>query len=220
MRVKTVGRHPKPANSAACLSRSCPLRKDHLFAGASSSPKRLRIKPMKYAFLIAIGTCLFGISSASATEHTSVVITFKESAPKDRFEVRNDGDCSVKPMRLRIDLAASQGRLVFDPTASGAGVKVFQPFEVTDGRQMISQLPSVRDGDDKLNLQFESLPPKSTFAFTIDVDDTLVESELGQIHVQREALITCIAPSVHASDHMHFVDGSDGGYAAASAQMR
>ena len=38
------------------------------------------------------------------------------------------------------------------------------------------------------------------------------------IHVQDEALMTCIAPSVLSSDHMHFVDGASGGYAAA-AQM-
>jgi hypothetical protein len=40
------------------------------------------------------------------------------------------------------------------------------------------------------------------------------------LHTQDKALMTCIAPSVQASDHMHFVDGGDGGYAAAAAQLR
>lgn len=40
------------------------------------------------------------------------------------------------------------------------------------------------------------------------------------LHVQDEALITCIVPSVFERGHMHFIDGSGGGYTAASAQMR
>ncbi len=39
------------------------------------------------------------------------------------------------------------------------------------------------------------------------------------LHLQDEALMTCIAPSVTASDHMHFVDGAGGGYAAAARQL-
>jgi Protein of unknown function (DUF3095) len=40
------------------------------------------------------------------------------------------------------------------------------------------------------------------------------------LHLQDEALITCVAPSVQTSAHVHFVDGSDGGYASAAAQIR
>ena len=40
------------------------------------------------------------------------------------------------------------------------------------------------------------------------------------MHVQDEALMTCIAPSVLSSDHMHFVDGASGGYAAAARMLR
>ncbi|MCR9138225.1 MAG: DUF3095 domain-containing protein [Alphaproteobacteria bacterium] len=39
------------------------------------------------------------------------------------------------------------------------------------------------------------------------------------LHMQDEALMTCIAPSVTASDHMHFVDGAGGGYTAAARQL-
>ncbi len=126
---------------------------------------------------------VFGVWGASASELTSISVSFKESAPKDIFVIRNIGNCHVKPMELKINLAASQGQLIFDPTASGAGVEVFQPFEVTDGRQLVSKLPRVRDGDDQLKLTFLSLPPKWNFAFTIDVDDTLIDSKLGQIRV-------------------------------------
>ena len=40
------------------------------------------------------------------------------------------------------------------------------------------------------------------------------------LHIQDEALITCVAPSVQTPAHMHFVDGSDGGYFLAAAQSR
>ncbi|MEM9107941.1 MAG: DUF3095 family protein [Pseudomonadota bacterium] len=40
------------------------------------------------------------------------------------------------------------------------------------------------------------------------------------LHVQDEALITCVVPSSFDQDHMHFIDGSGGGYAAAAKQMR
>ena len=40
------------------------------------------------------------------------------------------------------------------------------------------------------------------------------------IHLQDAALMTCIAPSVVTSDHMHFVDGADGGYASAARHLK
>lgn len=39
------------------------------------------------------------------------------------------------------------------------------------------------------------------------------------IHVQDMALITCVAPSVLDSGHMHFVDGAEGGYTSAAKQL-
>ena len=39
------------------------------------------------------------------------------------------------------------------------------------------------------------------------------------MHLQDKALLTCVVPSVTDSGHMHFVDGADGGYAAAVRAM-
>ena len=39
------------------------------------------------------------------------------------------------------------------------------------------------------------------------------------LHIQDEALITCVVPSVYEKAHMHFIDGSGGGYAAAALQL-
>lgn len=40
------------------------------------------------------------------------------------------------------------------------------------------------------------------------------------LHKQDEALVTCVVPAVLTSEHMHFIDGAQGGYAMAARQMR
>lgn len=40
------------------------------------------------------------------------------------------------------------------------------------------------------------------------------------LHEQASALITCIVPSAMSSDHMHFIDGAEGGYAAAAKALK
>jgi len=40
------------------------------------------------------------------------------------------------------------------------------------------------------------------------------------LHRQKEALLTCIVPSIATDSHLHFLDGAGGGYAAAAAQLR
>ncbi len=68
---------------------------------------------------------------------------------------------------------------------------------------------------------------------TIDCTDALadeIEARLRQaerdgtaifgLHRQTEALVTCITPSATRRDHIHFVDGAAGGYAAAAAAMK
>ena len=40
------------------------------------------------------------------------------------------------------------------------------------------------------------------------------------VHVQEEALITCVVPSIHQSNHVHFIDGADGGYVKAADDLK
>jgi hypothetical protein len=68
---------------------------------------------------------------------------------------------------------------------------------------------------------------------TVDIDTARLETirarlELGRLsgtcyfglHEQDAALMTCIVPSPLSKDHMHFVDGADGGYAAAASRLK
>jgi hypothetical protein len=65
----------------------------------------------------------------------------------------------------------------------GQGVEVFQPFEITKGEMRLTSAEKVSDGDKRLSLNIESIKAKDFVSFTIDVDDTLVESQLGNIRV-------------------------------------
>ncbi|MGC1495712.1 MAG: DUF3095 domain-containing protein [Sulfitobacter sp.] len=40
------------------------------------------------------------------------------------------------------------------------------------------------------------------------------------LHTQSEAMMTCIVPSIHQDDHIHFVDGAAGGYTAAAQAIK
>lgn len=120
--------------------------------------------------------CLLSLCATPAL--AEITIRFDEGAPKDRFVIENTGACALLEAQLRIDLTGSAGGLVFDTTASGAGVQVFQPFEMVSGAQALSGLPQVSDGDTSITLPVTSLAPMGQIVFTIDVDDTIGAREI------------------------------------------
>jgi hypothetical protein len=73
---------------------------------------------------------------------------------------------------LEINFADSNAGLIFDVTGAGAGVEVFQPFEITAGAQYLTAQPSITDGAQRAVLDMSGLGVNETIAFTIDVDDT------------------------------------------------
>ena len=100
-------------------------------------------------------------------------VRFREGAPKDRFTISNRAACPVADTVLTIDLEGSAAALIFDTTGAGAGVEVFQPFAVVEGRDALASEPVVRDGDRAIALPIRFLAPGGRIAFTIDVDDTV-----------------------------------------------
>lgn len=121
--------------------------------------------------------------ASTPTEEATIIVRFVESAPKDTFFIENVSDCTLGETTVTIDLAPSAGKLIFDTTESGAGVEVFQPFEITEGQMELIERDRVNDGDAELTLLLSNLLPQSRVGFTIDVDDTLAESDLGNIRV-------------------------------------
>jgi hypothetical protein len=108
----------------------------------------------------------------SSPSYADLQVQFIEGAPKDRFVITNIGNCDLGPAEFTIDFAKSNAGLIFDVTDTGEGVKVFQPFEVTDGAQYLADVPVISDGDQRAILSMTGLSQNDTIAFTIDVDDT------------------------------------------------
>ncbi len=119
----------------------------------------------------------------------AIEINFIESAPKDRFVITNVGSCSLTDVTVEFDLSQSAGQLIFDTTGTGAGVEVFQPFEVVSGEIVQVSAEGVQDGDSTLALRIINLPANDSASFTIDVDDTLTNSELGMIRVADSEIV-------------------------------
>lgn len=129
-----------------------------------------------------VGFTTLMLMSASFV-HANVIVEFIEGAPKDRFVVTNTGQCLLQGLRVDIDLMNTAGGLIFDTTATGAGVQVFQPFEVSSGDIALNVKARVNDGDTELSITVASIQPMASVGFTIDVDDTVLNSELGMIIV-------------------------------------
>ncbi|MEM8540031.1 MAG: aggregation factor core [Pseudomonadota bacterium] len=116
--------------------------------------------------------------SFSTAAMADVSVVFREGAPKDRFTIENTGGCLLDGAIVTIDLSQSKAGLIFDVTEKGAGVEVFQPFELTSGASYLAEIPTVRDGDNKVSLVLGSLPQSKVISFTIDVDDTVNQREI------------------------------------------
>ncbi|MFT6073813.1 MAG: hypothetical protein ACJAZ1_000723 [Yoonia sp.] len=107
-----------------------------------------------------------------------VTVRFEESAPKDRFVISTD--CPLSEVAMKIDLSQSAGSLIFDVTGEGAGVEVFQPVEVQDNA---ARAMPVTDGDQILVLSISEIRAGSDVVIYADLDDVLINSQLGQIRV-------------------------------------
>lgn len=125
---------------------------------------------------IALSSVVMMLATANAV--ADVEVSFREGAPKDRFEIVNTSTCALANAELVIDLDGSAGGLIFDVTATGAGVEVFQPFELVSGEEFLTAQPEVKDGDRRLALSIGSLPAGAKIGFTIDVDDTAKGREI------------------------------------------
>lgn len=132
---------------------------------------------MRFGMMIAGSLMLASQASAQ------IEVSFVDSAPTDIFEIRNTSACPSGTMELTIDLKGSDAGLLFDTTPVGVGVQVSQPFVLTKGAEFVAGIPQVSDGARQLTLSVTDLPGESAIGFTIDVDDTLVQSGNGQIRV-------------------------------------
>ena len=128
------------------------------------------------ATLITIGVMLPAVVSAD------ISVRFQEGAPRDAFLIKNTSACPLGAATLQIDLMPSAGDLIFDTTDGGAGVEVFQPVEIAEASADVTK-SNVTDGDQEMTLAFSALPVGPVARITVDLDDQLANSALGQIRV-------------------------------------
>lgn len=115
---------------------------------------------------------------------------------------------------LQVVTSAAVAWLIFK-----AGIRIFG-FDPSRYRREMVENTDFRKFDDALMITVDCAPDVVDRLRAL-LDEAVAEGVVAYgLHLQDEALITCIAPSVRTSDHMHFVDGGDGGYAAAAAQFR
>ncbi len=119
-------------------------------------------------------------------------ISFREGAPRDQFVITNDSSAD-SIISIGLDLTASAGGLVFDTAEGGAGVEAFQPFRRESGDAGLAAMPLVADGSTALALQFMKFGPGKSYIFSIDVDDRLTQSDMGQIRVSDQEIDGALA---------------------------
>ncbi len=115
--------------------------------------------------------------------------------------------------RLHVLCATAFAWLIFK-----LGIRIAK-FDPSQYRREIAVNTDFRKFDDALMMTVDCAT--DVIAALRELLDKAVED--GTVHyglyTQNEALLTCVVPSVRNSDHMHFVDGGDGGYTAAARQL-
>ena len=96
----------------------------------------------------------------------------------------------------------------------------FGRFNARDYRRDVAQNSDFRKFDDGLKLTIDVAADLSD-----QIEQRLQRAENDGIcvyglHRQSEALVTCIVPSPVTRDHIHFIDGADGGYVSASQHLK
>lgn len=123
---------------------------------------------------MSVATAFIFATSAQA----DIRVNFYEGAPHDRIQIVNTGACAISDSSVAIDFSQSQGELIFDVTAIGQGVEVYQPFEIVQGEDALARVPTVLDGQKQVELEIVSLSSNEAIVFTIDVDDTIGQREI------------------------------------------
>jgi hypothetical protein len=116
--------------------------------------------------------------------------------------------------KLKLGLWTFLGYLVLKLKIPVAG---FRPERYV--RELVANA-DFRKYDDALRMTLDSTP-----ALADRLEARLLEAERNGIarfglHRQEAAIMTCFTPSPLRSDHIHFVDGADGGYAAAAMRLK
>ncbi|MBF9234935.1 DUF3095 domain-containing protein [Microvirga alba] len=137
------------------------------------------------------------------------------SGPFNRFAMEAKGMTGPRPL---VYAALAVRRLLsFLILKLGMPIGGFDPARY---RRQLVENTDFRKFDDGLRMTLDCTP-----ALADRLEDLLSEAQRQGIarfglHRQASALMTCFVPSATRSDHIHFVDGAMGGYAAAARKLK
>ncbi len=98
----------------------------------------------------------------------------------DTFLIENNSVIGLSLQQMAIDLSSAAGGVIFDTDYGGPGWSAYQPFFPLASTAVLSAASSGLDGHQQLSLVFDRFAPGDRFAFEIDLDDQLQDSEFGQ----------------------------------------
>lgn len=107
----------------------------------------------------------------------------------DTFLIENNSVIGLSLEQMAIDLSSAAGGVIFDTDFGGAGSSAYQPFNPLSSSAVLKAASSGLDGYQQLSLVFERFAPGEHFAFEIDLDDQLQESEFGQTIVSGNEIV-------------------------------
>lgn len=93
-------------------------------------------------------------------------------------------------------------------------------FDANRYRREIAVNTDFRKFDDGLMMTVDCSPETAASVRAILGEAATEGVVIYGLHLQDEALMTCVVPSVRTSNHMHFVDGAEGGYTLAAQQLK
>ena len=172
------------------------------------------------------------VSEARFGEVTASVVATLEGAaalnpvPEDGPQVRWPG--AALGLQSSIARKGRSGVQSYIATLATAGFAwlVFKlglrlgSFDANAYRREIAANTDFRKFDDALMMTVDCAPE------TIEKLRELLDSAQSEgavrygLHIQDEALMTCVVPSIAKSNHFHFIDGAGGGYTTAAKQLR
>ncbi|MEO0636455.1 MAG: hypothetical protein AAFY73_07390 [Pseudomonadota bacterium] len=188
-----------------------------------------QMKPLSFAPIGIVALAALSMAAAAQSTHqsadrgacgVSLSARFIEGAPTDRFEISNNSADGWSVTSATFDLAPAPAGLIFDTENGGGGLQVFQPFEASDSTAKLAGTSGLSDGGTSLTIDFASFAPGETFAFTIDIDDSLENSARSQTQVVGNEIEGAVltAAITGSGGRSITIEGTFGAYAFADVQ--
>ncbi len=168
-------------------------------------------------FDAVVGEVLATVATADRSGHPVPMEGPGFTWPPDGLELEARASAGLRPVghRRRLLLLVTLLAWLLDRTGWRVG-----DFDPVAYRTDTARNTDFRKFDDGLRLTVDCAPETRRRLERILADAQRAGLVRYGLHAQRAALMTCIVPSALRRDHVHFLDGAEGGYARAALQLK